>query len=92
MKVLDRPRHKIIGEMSPFDERENVHARYELEPETVEWESFYSQHPGWEETDLKTKAFPGIGKVGNERDLPMLWSQREILKWLGSEAIVDGHI
>jgi ferredoxin len=92
MKVLDRPRYKIKGEMSPFDERENVHGRYELEPDTVEWESFYRQHPGWEKADLKTKAFPGIGKVGNERDLPMLWSQREILKWLGSEAMVDGSI
>ncbi len=92
MKVLDRPRYKIIGELSPFDERENVQARYELEPETVEWESFYKQHPGWVEADLRTKAFPGIGKVGNARDLPMLWSQREILKWLGSEAIADGPI
>ena len=92
MKKLDRPRYKIKGEMPPFDERENVHARYELEPDTFEWESFYKQHPGWESVDLKTKALPGIGRVGNEWDLPMLWSQREILQWLGSEAMVDGPV
>jgi len=89
---LDSPRYKIKGEMSPFDERDNVHARYELEADTFEWESFYRQHPGWEKEDLKTKAFPGIGRVGNERDLPMLWSQREILHKLGSEAMVDGSV
>ena len=92
MKVLERPRYKIQGELSPFDERDNVQARYELEPDTPEWESFYKQHPGWEKEDLKAKALPGIANVGNEKDLPMLWSQREILKSLGSETMVDGPL
>ena len=92
MKVLDRPRYKIKGELSPFDERDNVQARYELEPDTPEWEAFYKQHPGWEKEDLKAKALPGIANVGNEWDLPMLWSQREILKTLGSEIMVDGPV
>ncbi len=55
MKVRDKPRYKIEGEMISFDERDNVHARNELEPDTVAWESYYRQHPGWEREDLKTK-------------------------------------
>ncbi|MFC1822081.1 4Fe-4S dicluster domain-containing protein [Thermodesulfobacteriota bacterium] len=90
MKTLDRPRYNVVGEMIPFDERDNVHARYELAPDTDAWRAFYQKHPGWEKMDLGTKGLPGIGQVGNERDLPMLWSQRKILQWLGSEAIVDG--
>lgn len=78
--------------MIPFDERDNVHARYELEQDTPEWNSFYKQHPECEKEDRITKAFPGVGHVGNERDLPMLWSQRRILQWLGSEAMVDGPV
>jgi ferredoxin len=92
VKTLDRPRYRILGEMIPFDERDNVHARYELEQDTPEWNSFYKQHPEWEKEDRITKTLPGIGHVGNERDLPMLWSQRRILQWLGSEAMVDGPV
>ena len=92
MKTLSCPRYKIVGDMIPFDERDNVHARHELEPNTPEWDSFYQRHHEWEKEDGLTKALPGIGRVGDERDLPMLWSQRSILQWLGSEAMVDGPI
>ena len=68
MKILSKPRYNIVGEMTRFDERENVHARYELEPETPEWETFYKKHPEWEKVDLETKALPGIGKVGHPWD------------------------
>ena len=81
-----------MEKMIPFDERDNVHARHELEPDTPGWNSFYKQYPEWEKEDRITKALPGVGRVGNEKDLPMLWSQRTILQKLGSEAMVDGSV
>jgi len=92
MKKLSKPRYRIVGDMTRFDERENVHARYELEPDTPAWETFYQKHPEWEKVDLETKALPGIGKVGHPWDLPMLASQVQILSMLGRENMVDGPV
>jgi ferredoxin len=92
MKELDRPRYKIIGEMSPFDERDNVHARRELDPDTPEWKKYYQDHAEWEEEDLKTKLLPGVGNVGHPWDLQMLRSQVQIRSTLGRNDFVDGPV
>ena len=92
MKSLDKPRYRIVGELARFDERENVHARYELDLETQEWRAFYDQHPEWEKQDLQTKFLPGLGKVGHGWDLPMHASQTRILSMLAREEAVDGPV
>jgi reductive dehalogenase len=92
MKKLSKPRYRIAGDMTRFDERENVHARYELEPGTPEWETFYQKHPEWEKVDLETKALPGIGKVGHAWDLPMFGGLAKNITMLGREDMVDGPV
>ena len=90
MKKLGKPRYRVVGDMTRFDERENVHARYELEPDTPEWETFYQKHPEWEKVDLETKALPGIGNVGHAWDLPMFAGLAKNITMLGREDMVDG--
>lgn len=82
--------YKIKGELIPFDERDNVHARYELGPDSPEWKEYYREHPNWEKIDLKTKSLPGLTKVGHPWDIPFLTSQRSIIRIFGSDDIVDG--
>ncbi len=90
MIKLQKPRYNIKGEQTRFDERDNVHARHELESDTPEWKEFYGLHPEWEEQDILNKALPGVGNVGHVLDLPMLYGQRKVLAGLGSESVVDG--
>jgi len=92
MKKLDKPRYKVVGEIPRFDERENVHARGELDPGTPEWKMFYEKHPEWEKLDLETKAAPGIGRVGHSWDLAMVGGQIPIPGMFGSLDMVDGPV
>src|SRR4030042_4325287 len=86
----NKPPYKIVGALTRFDERENVHARYELVPDTQEWSDFYRNHPKWERIDLKTKSLPGMMKVGHPWDLPILANERMIIRMLCGDEVVDG--
>ena len=80
----------MVEALTRFDERENVHARYELVPETQEWRDFYRSHPKWEKIDLKTKSLPGLMKVGHPWDLSILANERGIIRMLCDDEVVDG--
>jgi hypothetical protein len=41
MKILDKPRYKVVGDITPFGERDNVQARNTLESGSQE----YSEKP-----------------------------------------------
>lgn len=92
MIKLKKPRYNMKGKLIRFDERDNVHARHELKPDTPDWKEFYSLHPEWEEVDRINKTLPGVGMVGHVLPLPMLYSYRKILAYLGSEHMVDGPL
>ena len=85
-----KPPYKIVGALTPFDERENVHARYELVPDTQEWSYFYRNFPKWERIDRKTKSLPGMMNVGHPWDLPILSDERRIIRMLCDDEVVDG--
>jgi ferredoxin len=86
----EKPPYKSVGAVTPFDERDNVHARYELVPDTQEWNDYYQKHPKWERIDLKTKFLPGMGKVGHPWDLPILGNERTIIRMLCDDGVVEG--
>jgi len=86
----EKPPYKIVGPLTRFDERENVHARYELVPDTQEWNDFYRNFPKWERIDLKTKSLPGMMKVGHPWDLPILANERVVIRMLCDDEVVDG--
>jgi ferredoxin len=75
MKVLKNSRCQVVGRITRFDERDNVQARYELEPDSPEWKEYYGMHPEWENRDREIQKLPGIGMVGRPWDLPMLMQE-----------------
>ena len=86
----EKPPYKIVEAMPRFDERENVHARFELVPDTQEWIEFYRKFPKWERIDRKTKVLPGMMNVGHPWDLPILSNERRIIRMLCEDEVVDG--
>ncbi len=88
--MITRPRYNVTGNLERFDERENVQARAELVPGSERYIQFYQGHPGWEKKDQRSRELPGIGRVGNALDIPLLWKQVENLARYGREDVVDG--
>jgi ferredoxin len=90
MKILDKPRYKVVRDITPFDERDNVQARNTLEPGSKDYKEFYHRHPEWEKKDQAIRELPGMSGVGNPLDLPFLDQQMENLIRYGS--VVDGPV
>ncbi len=91
MNMLAKPRYKVVGEMEPFDERENLQARNTLEPGSEDYKEFYQRHPKWEEKDRATREL-SKKPVGHPLDLPFFLQQIGNLARLGAEGIVDGLV
>jgi ferredoxin len=87
---LNEPRYRVLDEITPFDERDNVQARHELDPGTPEWKEYYARHPEREKKDLETKKLPGLGAVGHPLDLPFLMEEAGLAIHLGVDDVVDG--
>ena len=62
---LSKARYKLVGDLLPFDERDNVQARNTLEPGTADYLDFYARHPEWRDKDDQIRALPGMGRVGD---------------------------
>ena len=90
MKILEKPRYTVVGDITPFDERDNVQARNTLEPGSQEYKEFYQRHPEWEKQDQEIRELPGMSGVGNPLDIPFLGQQMENLVRYGS--VVDGPV
>ncbi|MHB8867371.1 MAG: 4Fe-4S dicluster domain-containing protein [Thermoleophilia bacterium] len=82
--------YPIVGELEPFDERDNVQARNTLVPGTPEHAAYYAAHPHWEAVDREIQGLPGLGRVGHPLDLPLLGMEVETLLRLSGEDVVDG--
>jgi reductive dehalogenase len=54
-RALQGTEGHIIGEVSRFDEREQVFSRGYLRPGSEQHQAFYSEHPQWEEDDDKRR-------------------------------------
>ena len=89
---LARPRYRVIGELTPFDERDNVQARNTLEPSTADYEAFYARHPEWKDKDDQIRGLPGLGHVGSPLDTLMLGMEMETLLRFSGKDAVDGPI
>jgi ferredoxin len=90
MKIIDKPRYSVIGQITPFDERDNVQARNTLVPGSKEYTAFYRRHPEWEKKDQEIRELPGMSGVGNPLDLPFLGQQMENL--IRYSSMVDGPV
>lgn len=88
--MTGRRGYPIVGDLEPFDERDNVQARNTLVPGTPEHAAYYAGHPQWEAVDREIQALPGLGRVGHALDLPLLGMQVEALLRLSGEDAVDG--
>ena len=91
MKMLAKPRYRVVGEIERFNEQENVQARNTLEPGSDDYKEFYQRHPEWEEKDRATREL-SKKPVGHPLDLPFFLQQIGNLARLGSEGIVDGPV
>jgi len=74
-RALEGTRGLIVGEVKRWDEREIVFARNRyLQPGTEEYETFYSEHPEWEEGDAKRRKKGGplaaMGAIDHPREGP----------------------
>jgi reductive dehalogenase len=92
MRILARPRYRVVGERDRFDERDNVQARNTLRPGTADYDEFYRRHAEWQAKDDAIRALPGMGFVGSPLDLPLLGTQYEFLARLGMADRVDGPV
>ena len=91
MTLLAKPRYRVVGEMEPFDERENVQARNTLVPGSGNYKELYQRHPEWEEKDRATRKL-SEKRVGHPLDLPLFLQQIGNLARTGVEGIVDGPV
>ena len=87
---LSRVRYKLVGDLLPFDERDNVQARNTLEPGTPDYLDFYARHPEWRDKDDQIRALPGMGRVGDPLDALLLANEMETLLRFSGEDVVDG--
>lgn len=67
VRTLHKPKYRVQDEITPFDERDNVQARHELDPDAPEWEPYYAEHPEWERKDLEIRALSGRSTGGFSR-------------------------
>ncbi len=73
-----------------FDERDNVFARRDLQPETPEYDEFYSRHPEWKEPDDNNRTRPEIGSFISDADMGFYEAPAWLMQHIGSPEVVDG--
>ncbi|MFH1833826.1 MAG: hypothetical protein ABH877_02275, partial [bacterium] len=90
--LRDSPRYRLVGTVTRFDERDNVQARYGLAPGSDQYRDYYQAHPEYQKEDDEIRALPGVGRVGNPLDLPLLMKQVESIARNSAESLVDGPV
>jgi ferredoxin len=89
---MDTPRYRLVGPLTPFDERDNVQARYGLVPDSDQYRDYYEAHPEHEKDDEEIRALPGVGRVGQPLDLPLLMRQIESIARNSTNGVADGPV
>lgn len=90
MKIVSKPRYTLVGKPEPFDERDTVQARHDMDPQfTSEWREYYDRHPEWEGYDREIKSLPGLGAVGDPLDLSFFVQEVIQAVHYGREDMVD---
>ena len=90
MKIINKPRYIQVGKTEPFDERDTVQSRYDMDQQlTTEWLEYYERHPEWERYDREMKTLPGLGAVGDPLDLSFFIQEVMQAIHYGREDMVD---
>ncbi|MCD4686276.1 MAG: reductive dehalogenase [Anaerolineae bacterium] len=83
----------IVGDITPWDERDIVFARHDLHrffgADSTQYKAYYAKHPELEERDIKIAAMPGLGRGGGI-DEAMFAAQFAALDMISPDAFVDG--
>ena len=82
--MILKPKYTVKGEISPFDERDNVQSRGGLKPGSPEYTEYYKQHSELENRDRLTREMAGK-YIGNPKDFMFFVSLIENLHRMGME-------
>lgn len=90
--LRDTPRYRLVGTLTRFDERDNVQARNGLAPGSDQYRDYYQAHPEHRKEDDEIRALPGVGRIGQPLDLPLLGKQIESIVRNSTNDVVDGPV